>query len=106
MLVGITGYLLFSRAGPSAPGLFRRDGATTPAFSPMPQSNGVAPGLTPPPLPGGRVTGGRFPPGPRGTDTAPPGLFRGGQTVAVVDLNTAQLADLQTLPGITTDYAR
>ena len=28
------------------------------------------------------------------------------RTIPVVDLNTAQLADLQTLPGITPDYAR
>jgi helix-hairpin-helix protein len=52
------------------------------------------------------MTGGPFPPGPRGTDLAPPSLLNGVQTIAVVDLNTAQLADLQTLPGITPDYAR
>jgi DNA uptake protein ComE-like DNA-binding protein len=28
------------------------------------------------------------------------------QTFAVVDLNSAPLADLQTLPGMTSDYAR
>jgi hypothetical protein len=72
----------------------------------MPQRNGAAPGLTPPPFPNGRVTGGPFPPGSRGTEAAPPGFLRGGRTIAVVDLNTAQLADLQTLPGITPDYAR
>jgi hypothetical protein len=52
------------------------------------------------------MTGGPFPTGPRGTNLAPPSLLRGAQTFPVVDLNTAQLADLQTLPGITPDYAR
>jgi helix-hairpin-helix protein len=106
VLVGIAGYVLFSRARPPAPGLPRRDGVTAPGFSPMPQGNRGAPGLTPPPFPSGRVTGGRLPPGPRGTGSVPPGLLRGARTMAVVDLNTAQLADLQTLPGITPEYAR
>ena len=105
-LVGMAGYLVFSRARPAAPGLPGNDSVTTPGFSPMPQSNGPARGLTPPPFPNGRMPGGRLPPGARGTDAVPPGLLRGAKTMAVVDLNTAQLADLQTLPGITPEYAR
>ncbi len=106
ILVGVAGFLVLSRARPFAPGLLRRDGVTAPGFTPMPQGTGAARGLTPPPFPRGRTTGGPFPPGPRGTDLSPPSLLHGVQTVAVVDLNTAQLADLQTLPGITPDYAR
>jgi Helix-hairpin-helix motif len=106
VLVGVAGYLVLSRARPFAPGLLRRDGATAPAFTPMPQGTGTVRGLPPPPFPRGRMPGRPFPPGPRGADLAPPSLLHGGQTVAVVDLNTAQLADLQTLPGITPDYAR
>jgi hypothetical protein len=106
VLVGMAGYLVFSRTRPAAPGLPGNDGVTTPGFSPMPQSNGPARGLTPPPFPNGRMPGGRLPPGARGTDAVPPGLLRGAKTMAVVDLNTAQLADLQTLPGITPEYAR
>src|ERR1700674_5089131 len=106
VLVGVAGYVVLSRARPFAPGLLRRNGVTAPGFTPMPQTNGAAPRLTPPPFPRGRMTGGPFPPGPRGTDLAPPSLLRGVRTVAVVDLNTAQLADLQTLPGITPEYAR
>jgi competence protein ComEA len=106
VLVGIAGYVLFSRERPPGSGVLRRDGVTAPAFTPMPQRDGVAPRLPLPPFPRGREAGGRFPPGPRGADSAPPGLLRGGRTVAVVDLNTAPLAALQTLPGITPDYAR
>jgi hypothetical protein len=52
------------------------------------------------------MNGRPFPSGARGTDMAAPSPLRGMKTIAVVDLNTAQLADLQTLPGITPDYAR
>src|SRR5271169_1853534 len=78
VLLGVAGYVLFSRARAPAPGLHHPEGATAPPFSPMPQTNGIAPRPPLPPLPGGRVTGGPFPPGPRGTSPVPPGLLRGG----------------------------
>jgi Helix-hairpin-helix motif len=106
VLVGVAVYVVFSRARPFAPGHFRRDAVAAPAFTPMPQNTGSAPGLPPPPFPRGGVTGGRFPGAPRGTGSAPPGFLSGARPIPVVDMNTAQLADLQTLPGITPDYAR
>jgi hypothetical protein len=34
------------------------------------------------------------------------GMLRGGRVMAVVDLNSAPLSELQTLPGVTLDYAQ
>jgi hypothetical protein len=52
--------------------------------------------LTPPPIPLPPPRGGPMPGMPRG----------GGQSFAAVDLNSATLAELQTLPGMTSEYAR
>ena len=48
-----------------------------------------------------------FPPVQGGRNSAPPGFPLGrGPTFQAVDLNSAPLADLQTIPGITADYAK
>jgi hypothetical protein len=134
MLLGVTGYLLVSRArapvltplpngrvttspfppsprssgvSPGLAPLLPTGRGTAPRFPPMPPRNGVVPGTAPPLFPAGRTNGGRLPPGSSpGTDSVPPVVPRVVRTVAVVDLNSAPLADLQTLPGMTLDYAQ
>jgi hypothetical protein len=78
---------------------------TAPPFPPMLQGRGGEPGGAPPFLFPGRINGGRVQPASPGADSAPP-VPHIVRTFAVVDLNSASLADLQTLPGITPDYAR
>jgi Helix-hairpin-helix motif len=85
LISGVGGYLLHSPAG-------------SPAFTPLPggrvvtpspiQDRGVVPPVSAPPR------GGAAPRTPQ------------MRTFSVVDLNSAALAQLQTLPGITPDYAR
>ena len=48
-----------------------------------------------------------FPIPPRGGPSGMPGLpLQGGRIIAAVDLNSAPLSQLETLPGMTADYAR
>jgi hypothetical protein len=75
-----------------------------PLFPRGPQGGGEVPRAGRPFFPG-RMTGGRLPPASPGTDSASPVVPRVVRTFAVVDLNSAPLADLQTLPGMTADYA-
>jgi len=73
----------------SAPGTF------TP-FPPAPSRKGMAP-----PMPGGRGAG----PFPFPVNGPQPGSPIVG-TFKIVELNSASLAELETLPGITPEYAR
>ena len=84
-------YVFFARSGRIAP-------AAGPATSPAAGHPISSPSPSAPPLDG--LTPQRTPAGA----PLPHGAVVHEQ--AVVDLNSASLADLQTLPGITSDYAR
>jgi hypothetical protein len=111
VLVGVAGYLLVSwaRAPELAPGIapsLRTRRMTPPLFPPVTQRRAVGRDAVPPRLPTGPMTGGRSSPAFSGADSAPPAVPRVVRTFAVVDLNSASLADLQTLPGMKFDYAQ
>jgi hypothetical protein len=97
LLVG--GYVLFTRMGRSATGTFtpfRSAPGTFAPVPPVPLRKGLAP-----PVPGAR---GALP-FPIPANSAQPGSPN-VRTFKIVELNSASLADLETLPGITPDYAR
>jgi hypothetical protein len=97
LLVG--GYVLFTRMEPSTSGTFtpfQSRPATSTPFAPAPSRKGLAP-----PLPGGRG-GLPFPIPGNGPQPGSPIV----RTFKIVELNSASLAELETLPGITPDYAR
>jgi hypothetical protein len=97
LLVG--GYVLFTRMGRSVSGTFtpyRSAPGTFAGFPPAPSRKGMAP-----PMPGGR-SGGPFPLPVNGPHPGSPIVH----TFKIVELNSASLAELETLPGITPDYAR
>ena len=90
-------YVFVARSRRNAPpGSTNSPAAGSPISSPSPSAPPLD-GLTPPPS-------GLTPPRAPGSAPFPPGAVIREQ--AVVDLNSASLADLQTLPGITPDYAR
>jgi len=103
----VGGYVLFTRAGRSeAPGgPFTPFQSATP-FRPGPPGNVLAP--RPPGAPrqlGGGAGASPFPYAPR-PGNGPSMPLPIGREMAVVDLNAASLAELETLPDITPDYAR
>jgi Helix-hairpin-helix motif len=103
----ICGYVLFTRAGRSeAPGgTFTPFQSATP-FRPAPPGNVLVP--RPPGAPrqlGGGAGAPPFPYAPR-PGNGPSMPLPIGREMAVVDLNAASLAELETLPDITPDYAR
>jgi hypothetical protein len=71
------------------------DSGMTP-YQPVPAPNQPQPGRGIPPFPAGQRSG---------TSTLPPG-FTFGREQKLVDLNTATLAELETLPGITPESAK
>jgi hypothetical protein len=92
-------YVLFTRMGRSDTGTFTPFRSTPGTFTPLPPAPSRK--SMAPPLPGARGAL-PFPVPGNGPQPGSPIV----RTFKIVELNSASLADLETLPGITPDYAR